>query len=147
MAFDVKFDGRHRARIVGGGHVTELDPELSYSSIISTTTALLAMIAGQVQGKLKIGSIVALVETQGSRKFRLGKVLKEANDWHTVHLFAAQKAPKAIRAKSSRPAGQAKFKLAHVDPSDGMLVFDKRFTKWTMQFDTNEKRYGLAPKF
>ena len=82
---------------------------------------------------------MALVETQGSRKFRLGKVLKEANDWHTVHLFAAQKASKAIRAKSSRPAGQAKFKLAHVDPSDGMLVFDKRFTKWTMQFDTNEK--------
>ena len=41
--------------------------------------------------------------------------------------------------QSMRLVGKCKFKLAHVDTSDNMLVFDGRRAKWTMEVDTREK--------
>ena len=91
-------------------------------------------------GKLRIGSIIAMVDNEGSQKFRFGKVLKEANDWHTVQLFAAQRAPKAVAKRSTRLVGKCKFKLAHVDARDSKITFNKRFRPWiSPEFDTNER--------
>ena len=90
-------------------------------------------------GKLKQGSIVAVVDNEGDLKFRLGKVLKRHRDLYKLHLFAAQKAPRSVAARSTRLVGKCKFKLAHVDTSDNTLVFDKRHKKWTMDVDTSAK--------
>ena len=49
-AFDVKFDGRKRARLVAGGHMTEkLDPEEVTSTMVSLDTIRLAFLAAQHQ--------------------------------------------------------------------------------------------------
>ena len=79
------------------------------------------------------------MENEGDTKFRLGKVLKRVNDRHTLHLMAAQKAPKHVRQKSSRLVGKRKFKLAHIDASDNTIVFNRRHKPWTMEVDTSQK--------
>jgi hypothetical protein len=35
MVYDVKHDGRHKSRLVAGGHLTELNTERIYSSAVS----------------------------------------------------------------------------------------------------------------
>jgi hypothetical protein len=48
--FDVKFDGRKRARLVAGGHMTEkMDSEEVSSSMVSLETIRLAFLAAQAQ--------------------------------------------------------------------------------------------------
>ena len=88
-------------------------------------------------GKFKPGTIIALIDNEGSRKFRLGKVTKQAGDWHTVHLFAAQTRNKRAQGAAILPT--CTFKLAHIDSLDNTVVFNKRHKKWTMQFDTRER--------
>ena len=89
-------------------------------------------------GKLKVGSIVATVDNVGSQKFRIGLVLKRRQGRHELHLFAAQKASKAIQNQQPRLVGKCKYNLAHVDVKDNTIVFDKRHKKWTMDVDTNQ---------
>jgi len=49
--FDVKFDGRKRARCVAGGHTTEpLHQEYTYSSVVSLDTVRIAFIAAELMG-------------------------------------------------------------------------------------------------
>ena len=85
-------------------------------------------------GEFKPGTIIALIDNEGSRKFRLGKVSKHAGDWHTVHLHAAQ-----MRNKRSTDFSQCNFKLAYVDSKDNTLVFNRRHRPWQMEFDTRER--------
>jgi Reverse transcriptase (RNA-dependent DNA polymerase) len=35
MIYDVKHDGRHKARLVAGGHMTEINTESVYSGVVS----------------------------------------------------------------------------------------------------------------
>ena len=55
-AFDVKFDGRHRGRLVAGGHMTWVDPEEGYSSTVSLDDVCLAFVAAML---MKLGVIAA----------------------------------------------------------------------------------------
>jgi hypothetical protein len=55
-AFDVKFDGRHRGRLVAGGHKTWVDPEEGYSSTVSLDDVRMAFVAAVL---MKLGVITA----------------------------------------------------------------------------------------
>jgi hypothetical protein len=35
MIYDVKHDGRHKAKLVAGGHLTDLNTESVYSGVVS----------------------------------------------------------------------------------------------------------------
>jgi hypothetical protein len=47
-AFDVKYDGCHRGRLVAGGHVTDVDQEEGYSSTVSLEDVRLAFAAAEL---------------------------------------------------------------------------------------------------
>ena len=45
MVFDVKFDGRHKARLVAGGHKTpDVPPDQVYSGVVSIETIRIAFV-------------------------------------------------------------------------------------------------------
>ena len=46
FVYDIKHDGRYKARLVAGGHMTEADKEDSYSGVVSLKSMRLAMLVG-----------------------------------------------------------------------------------------------------
>ena len=46
--FDVKYDGRRKARIVAGGNVTEVDPEETYSGVVSLEMVRLILLIADI---------------------------------------------------------------------------------------------------
>jgi len=48
FVFDVKHDGRHKARLVAGGHMTPEEAYMSYSSVASLRSMRLVMLASQL---------------------------------------------------------------------------------------------------
>ena len=50
IVFDVKFDLRRRARLVGGGNHTQLEKEETYSGVVGTDTVRWAMFIGEMNG-------------------------------------------------------------------------------------------------
>jgi len=55
MVYAVKHDGRHKARLVAGGHLTETPIDSAYSSVVSLRGARLLAFIGELNG-LKIWS-------------------------------------------------------------------------------------------
>ena len=52
MIFDVKFDGRHKARLVAGGHMTNTPAEDCFSGVVSMEAVRLGFIIARMQGLL-----------------------------------------------------------------------------------------------
>jgi Reverse transcriptase (RNA-dependent DNA polymerase) len=50
FVFDVKHDGRHKARLVAGGHLTDVPDESVYSSVVSLRSLRLTIFAGELNG-------------------------------------------------------------------------------------------------
>jgi len=50
LCFDVKFDLRRKARLVGGGNWTEVNSEESYAGVVSIDTVRLAFLLGDLNG-------------------------------------------------------------------------------------------------
>ena len=51
FVYDVKHDGRHKARMVAGGHMTPDDnKEMSYSGVVSLRSIRLALVIGELNG-------------------------------------------------------------------------------------------------
>ena len=90
-------------------------------------------------GTLTPGTIIALIDNEGDRKFRLGKVTKHAGDWHTVHLHAAQLKGHKRSLRQRSLLQNCVYKLGHIDSNDNTIVFNARHKPWIMQFDTREK--------
>ena len=47
FVFDVKHDGRHKARLVAGGHLTDEPDDSVYSSVVSLCDLRLVIFAGE----------------------------------------------------------------------------------------------------
>ena len=50
FVYDIKHDGRFKARLVAGGHMTEANKEDSYSGVVSLKSMRLAMLVGEMNG-------------------------------------------------------------------------------------------------
>ena len=48
--FDIKHDGRHKARLVAGGHLTDVPDDSVYSSVVSLRDLRLVVFAGEQNG-------------------------------------------------------------------------------------------------
>ena len=58
FVYDMKHDGRFKARLVAGGHMTEPGKDESYSGVVSLRTMRLALIAGELNNlNLMVGDI------------------------------------------------------------------------------------------
>ena len=67
--FDVKFDGRKRARCVAGGHMTEpLHQEETYSSVVSLDTVRLAFIAAELMDMKAVAADIGSAYIQAMTK-------------------------------------------------------------------------------
>ena len=53
FVYDMKHDGRYKARLVAGGHMTDLNKEDAYSGVVSLRTLRLALLIGELN-KLNI---------------------------------------------------------------------------------------------
>ena len=56
LVFDVKYDGRKRARLVGGGHLTTATDDMPYSGIASLKNIRVIIFIAKVNG-LKICAV------------------------------------------------------------------------------------------
>lgn len=60
MVYDVKHDGRYRARLVASGNMTKVEGTESYSLVVSLRTLRLAMLLGELNDlKLMVGDITS----------------------------------------------------------------------------------------
>jgi len=50
MVYAVKHDGRHKARLVAGGHLTETPMDSAYSSVISLRGVIIFAFLGELNG-------------------------------------------------------------------------------------------------
>ena len=50
MVYDIKHDGRYKARLVAGGHMTDVVNEDAYSGVVSLKSMRLAMLVGTLNG-------------------------------------------------------------------------------------------------
>jgi hypothetical protein len=58
FVFAVKHDLRHKARLVGGGQLTELTMEGSYSCVVNLRSLLICLVAAELNGlKTMVGDI------------------------------------------------------------------------------------------
>ena len=48
FVYDVKYDGRHKARLVAGGHLTETPVESVYSSVVSLRGLCIALFLAEL---------------------------------------------------------------------------------------------------
>ena len=83
-------------------------------------------------GKIPLGQTIALLDSEGTNTFRLGKVIENHKEWHQVHLFIARGKNKTRKRIALH---QLVFKLGFIDPKDGKLVQGAR----------NAKHYGALP--
>ena len=77
LIFDVKFDLTRKARYVGGGHLTQVSPSLSYSSVVSRDSVrIMFLIAALNDLEIKmcdIGNAYLNAETRERVWFRAGE--------------------------------------------------------------------------
>ena len=52
MIYDVKYDGRHKARLVAGGHLTDIPLESVYSGIVSLCGLRIVIFLAELNGLL-----------------------------------------------------------------------------------------------
>ena len=58
FVYDIKHDGRYKARLVAGGHLTEPNKDQAYSGVVSLQSMRLAILAGELNGlKIMVGNI------------------------------------------------------------------------------------------
>jgi len=50
----VKYDGRRKARIVAGGNVTKVDPEETYSGVVSLEMIRLILLIADINKNLQV---------------------------------------------------------------------------------------------
>jgi hypothetical protein len=59
MVYDVKHDGRYRARLVAAGYMTRAGSD-AYSSVVSLRTLRLALLLGEMNGlKMMVGDVTS----------------------------------------------------------------------------------------
>ena len=89
-------------------------------------------------GKIPLGQIVAVLDSERENNFRIGKVIENHKEWHLVHLFLAKgKDKNRKRIKRDKLV----FKLGFHDPKDGKLIMGARDAQrynaqpWTAKLD------------
>ena len=77
LIFDVKFDLTRKARYVGGGHLTQVSPSLSYSSVVSRDSVRIMFLIAALNDldvrMCDIGNAYLNAETRERLWFRAGK--------------------------------------------------------------------------
>ena len=77
LIFDVKFDLTRKARYVGGGHLTQVSPSLSYSSVVSRDSVRIMFLVAALNDldvkMCDIGNAYLNAETRERLWFRAGK--------------------------------------------------------------------------
>lgn len=92
FVYDVKHDGRHKARLVAGGHMTEIPLDSVYSSVVSLRGVRFVIFLGELNGlktwATDIGNAYLEAETKEKICFEAGPEFKEL-EGHTLTIFKA----------------------------------------------------------
>lgn len=92
LFYDVKHDGRHKARLVAGGHMTEIPLDSVYSSVVSLRGLRLIIFLGELNGletwATDIGNAYLEAETKEKVCFEAGPEFGELEK-HTLVIFKA----------------------------------------------------------
>ena len=92
MVYDIKHDGRHKARLVAGGHLTETPLDSVYSSVVSLRDIRLTIFLGELNGleawATDIGNAYLEAETKEKVYIVAGPEFGEL-EGHTLIIFKA----------------------------------------------------------
>ena len=92
FVYDVKHDGRHKARLVAGGHLTEIPIDSVYSSVVSLRGLRLTVFLGELNGldiwSTDIGNAYLEAETKENVYIIGGPEFGEL-EGHTLVIFKA----------------------------------------------------------
>ena len=92
FVYDIKHDGRHKARLVAGGHLTEPDKDSCYSGVVSLKSMRLALLIGELNGlNVMVGDISNAYLTSKTRErvgFIAGPEFRERQG-HTLIIIQA----------------------------------------------------------
>ena len=92
LVYDVKHDGRHKARLVAGGHLTDIPLDSVYSSVVSLRGLRLTIFLGEMNGldiwATDIGNAYLEAETKEKVCITAGPEFGEL-EGHTLIIFKA----------------------------------------------------------
>ena len=102
FVYDMKHDGRYKARLVAGGHLTDPDKESTYSGVVSLRSMRLALLIGELNGlDVMVGDIGNAYLTSNTRE-KVGFVAGPEFGEREGHTLIIIKALYGLRSSGAR---------------------------------------------
>jgi Reverse transcriptase (RNA-dependent DNA polymerase) len=100
FVFAVKHDLRHNARLIAGGHLTELTMEGSYSSLVCLRSLHLCLVAAELN---VLGTMVGHISSAYLEAYTKEKVFTSGPEFGILegHTFIIEKAPYGLHTSGA----------------------------------------------
>mgnify|MGYP003449427917 FL=1 len=102
FVYDCKHDGRYKARLVAGGHLTEPDKDNSYSGVVSLKSMRLAMLVGEMNGLHSMVGDIGNAYLESFTKEKVGFIAGPEFGPLEGHTFIIVKALYGLRTSGAR---------------------------------------------
>ena len=102
FVYDCKHDGRYKARLVAGGHLTEPDKENSYSGVVSLKSMRLALLIGEMNGLHSMVGDIGNAYLESYTKEKVGFIAGPEFGPLEGHTFIIVKALYGLRTSGAR---------------------------------------------
>ena len=102
MIYDVKHDGRHKARFVAGGHLTEVPVDSIYSGVVSLRSLRLVVFLAELNKLETWGSDVGNAYFEALTKEKVFSIAGKEFGEVAGHILIIQKALYGLRSSGAR---------------------------------------------
>ena len=102
FVFAVKHDGRHKARLVAGGHLTQPTQESVYSGVVSVRTLRMVIFLAELNGLELMGADIGNAYLEATTKERVFIVAGPEFEELAGHILVIRKALYGLRTSGAR---------------------------------------------